>query len=343
MSRTLAGGAQQHRGLRRRAVLVGVLLLCAGGARAETIDDSLLTLRQGIVSLKVDVSPQAHSAATLGQQRHASGVVIDDKGLILTVGYVILEASAIEITAPDGSKVPGTVVGYHAETGFGLVRALAPLHEVHAVPLGTSASVQVKDPVLIMAYDNSDGFTSGLVVSRRTFTGYWEYILEDPLYTVPAVPNFAGAALVDRDFTMIGVGSLIVNDAMDSDGSIPGNVFSPIDALKPVLAQLTEQGHAAAPPRPWLGVNVIEQFGRVVVARVTKDGPAQQNGIAAGDIIFEVAGKRVTSAEEFFRALWRQGQAGVAVPLTVLQQQSINRLSIHSGDRYQFYRVHPLY
>ncbi len=331
-------------GLPRRAALVGVLLLVTATAWPESRDDTnLASLRKGIVSLRVEVSPQAHSAATLGQRRTASGVVIDDKGLILTVGYVILEAASVEITGPDGAKVPGTVIGYHAETGFGLVRALSPLRGAQPMRLGTSTSVQVKDPVLIMAYDNSEGFTSGLVVSRRTFTGYWEYILEDPLYTVPAVQNFAGAALVDKDFTLVGVGSLIVNEAMEPDVSMPGNVFIPIDSLKPVLAELTNQGHSQAPPRPWLGVNVVDQYGRVVVIRVTQDGPAHHSGMSAGDIIFEVAGKPVTSAEEFFRAVWRQGKAGVTVPLTVLQQQAIHKISVPSGDRYQFYRVHPLY
>lgn len=331
-------------GIWRRAALVGALLLVAGTVRPESPDDAnLASLRKSIVSLRVEVGPQAHSAATLGQHRAASGVVIDDKGLILTVGYVILEASAVDITGPDGAHVPGTVIGYHAETGFGLVRALSPLRGAQPMRFGSSASVQVKDPVLIMAYDNSDGFTSGLVVSRRTFTGYWEYILEDPLYTVPAVRNFAGAALVDKNLTLVGVGSLIVNDALEPDESLPGNVFIPIDALKPVLGELTSQGRSQAPPRPWLGVNVVEQFGRVVVVRVTESGPAQQGGMAAGDMIFEVAGKPVTTVEEFLRALWRQGKAGETVPLTVLQRQSIRELSIPSGDRYQFYRVHPLY
>jgi S1-C subfamily serine protease len=209
------------------------------------------------------------------------------------------------------------------------------------IRLGSSDAVSVKDPVLILTHEG-DPFTSALVVSRRTFTGYWEYILENALYTVPAIPNFAGAALVDREFALIGVGSLFVNNAVDPDINVPGNLFIPIDALKPILPDLMRNGRAAGPARPWLGVNVIEQFGRVVIVRVTKEGPAERAGLGVGDLIFEVAGQRVNSAEEFFRAVWRQGNAGVAVPLKVLQQHSVRDVSIASGDRYRFYRVHPL-
>jgi S1-C subfamily serine protease len=194
-----------------------------------------------------------------------------------------------------------------------------------------------------MDFNNSDGFASGMVVSRRTFTGYWEYILEDPLYTIPALPNYAGAALVDKDFSLVGVGSLFVNNAVDADVNSPGNVFIPIDALKPVLADLMQKGQAPGPARPWLGVNVVEQFGRVVVVRVTQGSPAHKAGLNPGDMIFEVAGQPVDSAEDFFRALWRQGAAGVMVPLKVLQRQSVRQLSVASGDRYQFYRIHPRY
>lgn len=325
-----------------RGVALGGVLVAAGlawGAEGDVPD--VQTLRQGLVGIKVEVNPRAHSAATLGEHRKASGVVIGPEGLIVTVGYIILEAHSVEITGPDGTAVPGAVVGYHAESGFGLVRPLRPLKGAVPVRLGRSDAVSVKDPVLILTH-GGDPFTSALVVSRRTFTGYWEYILENALYTVPAIPNFAGAALVDREFALIGVGSLFVNNAVDPEINVPGNLFIPIDALKPILPDLVRNGRAAGPARPWLGVNVIEQFGRVVIVRVTKEGPAERAGLGVGDLIFEVAGQRVNSAEEFFRAVWRQGHAGVAVPLKVLQQHSVRDVSIPSGDRYQFYRVHPL-
>jgi S1-C subfamily serine protease len=324
------------------APLLGALWIVSAGLAWGQSDPSLETLRQSIVSLSIDTAPNARSAATLGTKRRASGVVIDGDGLIVTVGYAILEAATVEITLPGGAKVPGTAAGYDAETGFGLVRALKPI-KARPLTLGQSSAVKVRDPVMILGWEDGQDVNSGMVVSRRTFTGYWEYLLEAPLYTIPAVSNFAGAALVDQNFTLIGIGSLFIEEAVDRAINIPGNLFIPIDALKPILPELARKGRATAPSRPWLGLNVTEQFGRVVVTRVTRDSPAHAGGLNAGDMIFEVAGKPVTSLEEFYRALWGQGGAGVKVPMTVLQARSIHNLSVTSGDRYQFYRAQPLY
>jgi S1-C subfamily serine protease len=329
-------------GIRRWTVLAALMALGAvAHAQAPDEPGTLDDLRQGIVGLKVEISPQARSASMLGTERRAGGVVIDRQGLVVTAGYAILEARSVEIMAPDGMTVPAAVVGYDAETGFGLVRALKPM-AARPIPLGDSSRAQVRQTLLILTFADGADVNSALVVSRRTFAAYWEYLLEDALFTAPPVREYAGAALLDHDFRLVGVGSLFVQEAVEEGVSVPGNVFIPINALKPILADLVKKGRAARPTRPWLGVNVTQQFGRVIVTRVTHDGPAEAAGLKPGDMIFQVGGKPVTTLESFYRALWSQGGAGSAVPLTVLQEHDIRKLTVASRDRNGHYHTPAL-
>jgi S1-C subfamily serine protease len=309
----------------------------AGDARAAERD-----ALDGVVQIIAHVPQDARTAATLGTERQGSGVVIDDSGLILTIGYLILEAIEIEIQGAAPQPVPARVVAYDHETGFGLVRAEQPL-DLTPIPLGVSADVQPTQPMMVVSNIGELDAAGVYVVDRRDFAGYWEYLLEDAIFTAPPQPEFGGAALINRDGRLVGIGSLLVNDAAVRGRPIPGNMFVPIDQLKPIMGDLLSRGRRADPGRPWLGVTLEEQRGRVFVTRVSPESPAANAGIEADDLILGIDGVQVHGLMDFYRTLWSRGQAGVEVPLDVLQGIEVRRVPIKSGDRYRYLRLNPTY
>jgi S1-C subfamily serine protease len=289
-----------------------------------------------IVKISTRTVPNARSAETLGIEREGTGIVIDNSDLVLTIGYLVLEAEDVQITDAKGRVLPAQVVGYDHASGFALVRSIVPLG-VKPIPLGDSGKTSERDPVLI-ASAGGDGAAFAWIVSKRSFSGSWEYELDYALYTSPPTLNWSGAALIDRDGKLVGVGSLIVRQATEGEPTLPGNVFVPIDFLKPILADLVKQGHRAGPARPWLGLAAEEVQGRVFVVRVSPDGPADKAGISAGDIILGVGDDNVHTRSELYSKLWSQRAAGDEIPLKVLQGADIRNLSVHSIDRLDYYR-----
>jgi S1-C subfamily serine protease len=293
---------------------------------------------QSIFKVKTRAVPNARSSATLGQEREGTAVVIADDGLLLTIGYLIVEADEVSIVDQQGKTIPARVVAYDHATGLGLLRAVTPL-AAPPLPLGESAKLVTKDPVLIVNHAGVDDVTLAYVVSTRPFTGNWEYLLEQAIFTSPPTMNWSGAALVNRDFKLVGVGSLIVREASSSgDAALPGNMFVPIDSLKPILPDLIRTGRRAGPARPWLGVAADEVQGRLMVSRVSPDGPGDQAGIKVGDIILGVGGDGVRTQAEFYRKVWSRGAAGIDIPLRVLQGVDVKELDVHSIDRIEYFR-----
>ena len=302
--------------------------------RAERTVDAL-----SVVKLRSTAFAGARSAKTLGPQREGTGVVLDAEGLVLTIGYLILEAETIELSTADGTAFPATVVGYDSATGFGLLRSLRPL-PITPVRMGQSAQVAVRERVLIVGFD---GVAPAVVVSRRPFVGFWEYLLDEAIYTAPATVNWSGAALLDHEGKLLGIGSLSVNDATGTDSQVPGNLFVPIDLLKPLLNDLVARGKSSARPRPWIGVQTQEVHGNVIVTRVSPDGPADTAAIRPGDVIVALGGELIKSQADFYTRLWSRGAAGVEVPLEVLRAGRIQSVTVTSADRDNYYRAKPTY
>lgn len=302
--------------------------------RSERTVDAL-----SVVKLRSKAFLGARSAKTLGPQREGTGVVLDAEGLVLTIGYLILEAETIELSTADGTSFPASVVAYDSVTGFGLLRSLRPL-PITPVRMGQSSQVTVREHVLIVGFD---GVAPAVVVSRRPFVGFWEYLLDEAIYTAPATVNWSGAALLDHEGKLLGIGSLSVNDAMGSESQVPGNLFVPIDLLKPLLGDLVARGKSSARPRPWIGVQTQEVHGNVIVTRVSPDGPADAAAIRPGDVIIAVGGERITSQADFYTRLWSRGAAGVQVPLEVLRAGTIQSVTVTSADRDSYYRAKPTY
>jgi len=293
-----------------------------------------------VVLLRATAPRDARSAGSLGVERHGSGIVIDTNGLILTIGYLILEAEGVEVIPADGKAIPATVVGYDHVTGFGLVRASLPL-AIKPIELGESGTLPEREPVLIAGFD---GVAPAYVVSKRQFAGFWEYLLDSAIFTAPATVNWSGAALIGRDGKLYGVGSLVVTDAIKPQTYSPGNMFVPIDLLKPILGDLIGNGRVSGPARPWIGVNTQEmQGGQLVVTRVTRDGPAEKSGLKAGDIIVRLGGQPISGQVDFYRKLWGKGPAGTQIPVSVLQGAEVKDLVIQSIDRDQHLKTRRIY
>jgi S1-C subfamily serine protease len=316
-------------------LLPGGVGTAAGNKSAVTGEEVL----SAVVGVRAQIPADARTAATLGTEREGSGVVIDDNGLVLTIGYLILEANKVEVSGEDGRAIPAEVIAYHSETGFGLLRATAPL-DIKPMRLGKSHPVSERQPVLVAAHGGAEAAMPGIVVSRRDFSGYWEYLLEGAIFTSPPHPQFSGAALVNADGKLIGIGSLIVGDAIEPQVYFPGNMFVPIDKLPPILADLLTEGVPPKPRRPWLGIYTEQMEGRLLVNRVAQGGPAQLAGVRPGDIVVGVGGKPIRDQGDFYRKLWASGSAGDHVSLNLLQGSKIREVTVESADRYQWLRLH---
>lgn len=307
----------------------------APAARAQTPLNDLVS---AVVGIKTFIDPEGRTVENLGRERQGSGIVIDENGLVLTIGYLMVEAHAAVIVTNTGRSVPADVVGYDHESGFGLLRAIEPLR-LKPMPLGRSAPLRTGDPVLVVAAGGIDAAMPARIAAIREFAGSWEYLLDDAIFTTPPHPAWSGAALVNREGRLVGVGSLIVGNAAGEGDAVPGNMFVPIDRLTPILADLIAEGRVSAPARPWLGLNAEEISGRLFVSRVTPGGPAEKAGIGRGDIIVGVAGEPPKSLADFYRRVWALGSAGVKVPLDVLRGADRKRIEVTSMNRLDHLRL----
>ena len=294
-------------------------------------------LPDGIVKLSIKAIAGARSADTLGAEREGTGVVIDGSGLILTVGYLIIEAGSILAMAPDGRVYPASVVGFDHASGFGLLRAAAGVAK-QPLKRGDSSKLKTLQSVRIAAHEDAGGVSPACVSSRRRFTGWWEYMIDDAIFTAPPRGEHSGAALLDDDGALLGIASLWVSDTLASGVAFPGNMFIPINLLNPILDDLITYGRRQAPARPWLGIYTEDIEGHVVVTRTLPDGPADRSGIKRGDILLGVAGHSIGNQSDFYERLWASGEAGDDVTLHVLHDKKVKHFVVYSADRTDYFK-----
>jgi S1-C subfamily serine protease len=309
----------------------------AGESRAQKDVDAMLS---AIVRVNMRAMKGARSAGNLGAEREGTGVVIDEGGHILTIGYIVIEAASIEVTTQANKAVPATLAAYDHASGFALLRAGAPMGDVTPLPLGSADALALREPVVVLPHGGRESASVVHVVSKRKFTASWEYLLESAIFTSPPSMHWAGAALVNREGKLVGIGSLLLR-AVDPAQALPGNMFVPVDVLKPILADLIAKGRRSGPARPWLGLGTEEIQGRLIVANVSSGGPAEQAGIRRGDIVLGVGADAVGGHEEFYRKLWSLGPAGIEIPLKILQGTELKDFKVRSIDRFQYFREKP--
>ncbi len=317
-----------------------LFLLCAGGAlpagAQSAIERQSLAMNRAsdaVVGLQARAVEDARTLPTLGRERQGSGVVSGDDGLVLTIGYLILEAESVELLTNDERSIPARVVAYDVATGFGLVQALAPLR-LAPVPLGDAANLDAAEP-LTVASGGSEGIVgTGRLVSRRAFSGFWEYHLDSALFVTPQHEAHGGAGLFNGRGELVGIGSLRVTDAVGGDGPREaGTMFVPIDLLKPILGELRERGRSRQSERAWIGLNCTEQGGMVRVVRVSEDSPADVAGLQPGDQILRIDGTRVVRLEQLWKTLWAGASAERAVSLEIQREGEFQTLTVQTVDR----------
>ena len=303
---------------------------------------SISTILRAVVGIHSKIPKDAISAQTLGTEREGSGVVIDSTGLILTVGYLVLEASEIVVTRPGGRKISAKLIGYDSVSGLSLIKATKPL-KVKPVSIGSSQSLKPGSRVMIVSHAGMPPVSASQVVSRRPFSGYWEYLVENAIFTSPPHNNYVGAVLFGDNGQVQGIGSMSVNDAIAPHIRLPGNMFVPVNAFKNVMLDLMDKGRPSGPERPWMGVHINEIDSKVKIVRVTKDGPADLAGIKPGDVIIGIKGKPVKSMEALYRRAWALGQADAIIPLDIVRQGKsrirVRRINIHSQSRYDTLKI----
>jgi S1-C subfamily serine protease len=283
-----------------------------------------------VVGLHSIIPPDAFTAETLGTERAGNGVVIDD-GLILTIGYLITEAEAVWLHLGDGRVMEGHALGFDAVTGFGLVQALGHL-DIDPLPIGSSATIKLGDRVVVGGAGGRTRSVASQIAAKQEFAGYWEYLLDEAIFTFPAHPNWGGTGLISNSGELIGIGSLQL-ERERSGKAEHVNMIVPIDLLAPVLDDLRRFGKVNRPSRPWLGMYSTEIDNRVVVIGISGNGPAARAELKAGDVILAVKGEKVTSQAGFYRKLWALGAAGVDVPLTVHHEGVTFDVTLASTDR----------
>lgn len=290
-----------------------------------------------VVGIRATVPDDAFTAQTLGTERAGSGVVIREDGLILTIGYLVTEAETIWVSSLDGRAIPGHVVAYDQETGFGLIQALGRLN-LPALPLGDTTTLRIEDPVLFAAAGGRRHAVKALVIARQEFAGYWEYLLESAIFTAPAHPFWGGGALIGRDGTLMGIGSLHVQQATER-GKRDVNMVVPIDLLPPILDDLLTYGRPNRPPRPWLGMYCADSDDRLVVAGLSATGPARAADLRVGDVVLAVDNDSVPDLGGLWRQLWATGSAGTEIPIRVLRDGKMMTIRVRSADRTSYLKT----
>lgn len=309
--------------------------------KADETQFDLARAFDAVVLVRAEVPADGYTASSLGTERGGYGVVIREDGLVLTIGYLVNEASQIWLTSNRGTVVPGYRVGYDHATGFGLVQPLGKL-DATPMPLGLAADVKTGDSAFVIGHGGRAHALKTRIIDKREFAGPWEYLLDEALFTAPAHPQWGGAALLDAQGNLIGIGSLLLQEAVNKE-VVHVNMFVPIDLLNPILETMLQTGRSPHPPHPWLGMSTQDAEDKLVVSRLTAGGPAEHAGVQVGDLVLGVGAARVHALAELFKAVWRLGTAGVEVPLTLARAGDVLRITIKSADRHDFLKKPKLH
>ncbi len=310
--------------------------------KPEDYDFDLDRALSAVVGIRSVVPADAFTAETLGTERAGNGVLIRADGLVLTVGYLVTEAETIWLSLIDGSNVPGTVLGFDQTTGFGLVQALARL-DLPALPIGSSAATRVGHPVVVGGAGGRTRSVAARVVAKQEFAGYWEYVVDEAIFTAPAHPNWGGTAVIGPAGDLVGIGSLQLQEGREQGPPGDLNMVIPIDLLKPILDDMRTLGRPNRPQRPWLGLYATEIEDKVVVVGLAKNGPAQRADLRTGDVVLSVGDDDVSDLAGLYRKVWSMGVSGVEVPLSIYRDGKTFDARIKSGDRQRFLKAPRLH
>ena len=308
---------------------------------SSNLPPAVVAALPGVVGVRTTVPKDRRSAQTLGTEREGHGVLIGDDGLVLTIGYLVMEADSVTVTDIDGIDRPAEIVGYDYESGFGLVRTERPIR-LRPLRFGDSDTLELRSEAWVAGLGGEKAALKVKVAGRREFAGYWEYLLDQAIFTVPAYPLWGGSALIGGDGSLLGIGSLLVQEALGPGApAFPGNMYVPINRLKPIFSELVGLGRVSTPPRPWLGVYTVEHMGQLVIGGISEGGPADRAGLQRGDILHALNGSVLDDVADFYRKLWASGPAGTAVTLRMERDNDAFDVTVRTGDRARYHKYGP--
>ena len=325
-------------------IIFWILLFFTNNSFSETkkltTEEDILNIYKSVVKIDSIIPPEARTAQSLGTVRGGNGVVIDDKH-ILTIGYIVVEAETITISLPDGRKFPGELIGYDHTTGFGILRTIIQSN-LTPLKIGDSDQLTKEDFLYVLPYLTEGRPSAVKMVSRRSFAGWWEYFLDKPIYTYPANSSFAGSALINEYGEVLGIGSLYVGDAAATGISSPGNMFVPINDLKPILDDLIQNGRRTKDIKPYMGLTSSDNTGEVKITRVNDNGPAAKAGFSVNDTILAVNNEKINNIEDFYKVVWSFGGPGTKLQFDIERNQEKLNIELTTMDRNDFF-VKPKY
>ncbi|WP_440680966.1 S1C family serine protease [Candidatus Pelagibacter sp. HIMB1623] len=325
-------------------IIFWILLISTNNLSSEakklTNQEDILNIYKSVVKIDSIIPPVARTAQSLGTVRGGNGVVIDDKH-ILTIGYIVVEAEIITITLPDGKKFPGELIGYDHTTGFGILRTIIQ-SDLTPLKIGDSDQLTKEDFLYVLPYLTEGRPSAVKMVSRRSFAGWWEYFLDKPIYTYPANSSFAGSALINEYGEVLGIGSLYVGDAAATGINSPGNMFVPINDLKPILDDLIQNGRRTKNIKPYMGLTSSDNTGQVKITRVNNNGPAAKAGFNVNDTILAVNNEKINNIEDFYKIVWSYGGPGTKLQFDIERNQKKLNIELTTMDRNDFF-VKPKY
>jgi S1-C subfamily serine protease len=305
--------------------------------RARDFGFDLETRLASVIGLKADVPADAFTAETLGRERRGHGVLIDADGLVLTIGYLLIEAETVWLTTNDGKVTQGHPLAFDSVSGLGLVQALGAL-DVRPAPIGDPALVAPGDRLVIAGAGGAGQALATQLVARQEFAGYWEYAIDEAMFVSPAHPLWGGAGVFNERGELVAIGSLQVEHGENEHDKAFLNMVVPVDLLRESLDFLVKTGRPPGPPRPWAGFYAIEMGERIVVAGLAEEGPADKAGLESGDIILSICGEKPARLADLWKKIWAAGPAGVDLPMIVERDDKVFELTITSADRLQFFR-----
>ncbi len=269
-----------------------------------------------------------------------SGVIVSPDGLVLTNSHVIADATRIEVTTAEGTRFPARLLGDDPDTDLALLRAETDA-ALPAAMLGESAGLRVGQ--VAIAIGNPLGFsntvTAGVVSALgRTLAGRGGRPIEDLIQTDAALnPGNSGGALVDARGAVIGVNTAMI-------GGAQGLCFAvAADTARLVLGHLVRfgrvrraflglSGQQEAVPRRFARAHGIAQPTALLVAAVSKDGPADRAGIERGDLLLSIGGDPIAHVADLLR--WLTGErVGEPAEAVLLRRGDLRRRVVVPAER----------
>jgi S1-C subfamily serine protease len=288
-------------------------------------------LLPSVVNIHATVPKQHPSTRILGDERMGSGLVVDSTGLVLTVSYVVMGASVIDVAPLKGRRTRAEVVAQDFEVGLALLRV-----KRQGLPAATLATQAPERGDAVVAVASSGvhevRVSGGIVTYLGEFEGYWEYLLDRGIVSSAANPGFGGGGLFSMRGHAVGVVYLNLNEVARSSLAIP------VDFYREHSAELLRYGRVVSRPRrAWLGVFAHALDDGVVISGIVPGGPGEKGGLREGDLIMSLNAQEVPTLREFYTSLWRH-EPGERITFEVMRDNAVRRLEITGGDRAEFFK-----